>query len=169
MLFRQCGRDGCLLWIWNVVKVLALSIALLFPSFAAGQEFIRGDVNGDGKVSLADMHFLWRLFLLGGDLSGCLNAGDVNDDGCFDLSDPGYLFKTLRAGNYLPPPFPEIGPDPTPNNCTKWPVPWPTDCESYGGRGPLVDGSAKLMVLDAVASGGADNTVDITIGVSCSR
>ncbi len=79
--------------------------------------FLRGDLNGDGDVSLPDvLYSLQYLFLSGASI--CLDAHDVNDSGSIDLADPlyelGYLFL---SGAPPPPPFgptaASCGEDPT--------------------------------------------------------
>ncbi|MGB8657082.1 MAG: dockerin type I domain-containing protein [Candidatus Zixiibacteriota bacterium] len=75
------------------------------------QEFIRGDVDANGVVNAADVSrcFAGPPFL-------CDDAADVNDDGVWNTLDCEYLNNFLAGiGPPPPPPFPQCGPDPTPD------------------------------------------------------
>lgn len=96
---------------WMFVLVL-LSAAPVF-----GQDFIRGDIDADGRLDLSDfVHYIQALndpdlFRL-----ECWDTADVNDDGRITIEDPMYIESALFAQGDLPPaPFPEPGPDPTPD------------------------------------------------------
>jgi CHRD domain len=66
--------------------------------------FIRGDLNGDGVIDLADPILGLGIFM-GGDLPDCEDAADTNDDGRIDISDPvTTLFRLFVGGSPLPPP-----------------------------------------------------------------
>lgn len=99
-------------------------IALLGGTASAGsplpqhQDFLRGDVNQDGSVQVADPIFL--LDALFGGSSGseieCLDTADLNDDELVEISDSVYLLSYLFGGGAAPPaPFgvTGCGPDPT--------------------------------------------------------
>lgn len=79
--------------------------------------FLRGDTDRSGGLNLTDaIHLLNGLFRSGPPPT-CPDAADANDDGTLDISDAvrllGHLF--LGAGP-LPAPFPDAGPDPTPDD-----------------------------------------------------
>jgi hypothetical protein len=75
--------------------------------------FIRGDVNGNGRVSVADPILNLSYQIQGGVLP-CEDAADVDDDGEVNISDPIYsLFNIFDLGPRTPSPFPECGADPT--------------------------------------------------------
>jgi hypothetical protein len=100
-----------------------LFLALVCPCHAADQTFVRGDVNGDGLISISDMqmfnHFVY------GDMTvaapPCLDAVDVNDDGGMDIFDlysvKGSVFQLLFLSwsTVVPEPYPLAGTDPTPD------------------------------------------------------
>ena len=69
--------------------------AFVLSSLGVGhaQEFLRGDTNGDGIVSLADMVQLERSLFGNGGLPTCLEAADVNDDGKVNIVDSVDLVK----------------------------------------------------------------------------
>lgn len=133
------------------------------------QDFIRGDVNGDGRVSLADCHYLSNYLNRDGPPPGCLDAADINDNGefhgtnnearkeLFDLWD--FLWNRSIRGSSLAAPFPDPGPDPTGDSLP---------CDSRVEESPVEDPTARLEVLDVVAAGGHDESriVEITIRLS---
>ncbi|MBI4600992.1 MAG: hypothetical protein HY721_03440, partial [Planctomycetes bacterium] len=83
----------------------------------AAAEFIRGDADMDGRVTISDGFHLARALFVAGVLR-CFDAADYNDDGGLNLSDL-LLFLNwayLAVGSPPGPPFPSKGPDPTPND-----------------------------------------------------
>jgi hypothetical protein len=80
------------------------------------EPFIRGDVNNDGSGDLSDpIHLLGSLFQ-GQPFSFCPISADGNDDGSLDISDVVFLLNTLFTGGSTPSaPWPDCGPDPTPD------------------------------------------------------
>jgi hypothetical protein len=143
------GRHGAL-------SCAAVAGVLLFSGLSlAADSFLRGDANGDGVVSLADVYYVSAHWMDG---LPCDDAGDLDDSGRVFHNDPVFLFSYLFEDG-LPPdaPFPEVGPDPTPDSFPP--------C-SYGGRSPAVDPAAKLEVLDAVAVGGEEVHATIILTLS---
>src|SRR3989344_2042553 len=98
----------------NAGKLGAIAVTSFMPfSYVEGaQEFIRGDVDGDGKITLTDSVKTLNYLFKGGQKPDCEDAMDVNDDGKIDLGDAvhglGYLFK---GGSAPVSPFPERGYD----------------------------------------------------------
>lgn len=81
------------------------------------QLFIRGDVNMDTQVDLADVIFHLDYTFLSGPLPICMDAGDANDDGVSDVSDAIFLlywFFLDGPGPWIP--FPNPGEDFTNDN-----------------------------------------------------
>lgn len=77
--------------------------------------FVRGEVNGDGRVDIGDAIALIGFLFVGGSAPTPPEAGDVNDDDSTDLADSVYLLDFLFRGHPAPPaPFPDSGPDPSP-------------------------------------------------------
>ena len=97
-----------------------LLLGFWYDEGAGGQEFIRGDVNADGMtISMADL-----AACLQGPPFLCDDAADVNDDGILDAADCEYLAEFLTYGYpFPPPPFPDCGTDPTPDElgCADFP------------------------------------------------
>lgn len=86
--------------------------------------FIRGDVNGDGSVSVSDAVELAAIVVGQPDarLPENLDAADVNDDGFLNGGDVTSLTSFLFAGGSSPPPPTGIaGFDPTPDALTSCP------------------------------------------------
>ena len=118
---------------WIVLLVVAsLWLPITVTHAIEIPEFIRGDVNGDGKINITDVTFLMASAKTGYSALHCLDAGDVNDDGGLIVtangaivgpsgpSDSGLLLAWLLALNpvgsentQLPPPFPIFGTDPS--------------------------------------------------------
>ena len=77
------------------------------------REYLRGDVNLDGLINIADVIKITG-YLFHGDTIYCLKAADTNDDGVVDIADAVYLANYLfTSGDEPPPPFNEAGQDPT--------------------------------------------------------
>ncbi len=95
-----------------VVVSNSLGTATADDSFTYG--FIRGDINGDGAVDIADpVDGLDYLFTLG-DAPDCFDALDANDDGINDIGDPIYVLLFLFNMDSPPlAPYPIAGFDPT--------------------------------------------------------
>ncbi|MBN1422888.1 MAG: hypothetical protein JXP34_29190 [Planctomycetes bacterium] len=78
------------------------------------RDFVRGDVDGDGQVTVADCVRLTSAVTGPGPALGCPDAGDVNDDGKVDMNDVTALCLPIGPFDLLPPPV-TLGPDPTPD------------------------------------------------------
>lgn len=108
--------------------LVAIGLLLLLAPLAAGQEFIRGDVDADGTVDgVVDAnHALALLHLPGHPSIDCFWAADANGDGSFDISDALFILNyQLVEGSPVPPaPGPLVcGPQPltTPLSCSGYP------------------------------------------------
>lgn len=78
------------------------------------QRFVRGDVNGDGEVDLADVIRALSFLFLEEPGTSCLDAADIDDGGIVDISDTVGLLSFLFSGGPSPaPPFPDCGVDPS--------------------------------------------------------
>lgn len=80
---------------------------MLKPPLEGESPFIRGDVNQDGNIDLADaisvIMYIWRWFPY---TSPCERAFDANDDGKIDLADAITLLTyVFQNGGPLAPPF----------------------------------------------------------------
>jgi hypothetical protein len=80
-------------------------------------QFIRGDANCDGCVSLRDGYDIAALLFMGVPLPcACPDATDADDNGVVDVADSVYILAFVAAGGPAPPlPFPLCGVDPTPD------------------------------------------------------
>jgi len=65
---------------------------------------IRGDVNHDGGIDVADLTYLVAYLFTGGPPPPCKAEGDVNGDGGIDVADLTYLVAYLFTGGPPPPP-----------------------------------------------------------------
>ncbi|HVR75068.1 MAG TPA: CotH kinase family protein [Planctomycetota bacterium] len=94
---------------------MARTLGIVLKDIPARSPFLRGDVDGDLAVTLADaMTLIWRLFLGGGSLD-CDAAGDTDDSGRVDVADALMILRYVFQGGAQPPaPGPAIcGQDPT--------------------------------------------------------
>jgi len=80
-----------------------------------GPTFIRGDVNLDGEVNIADPIYTLNAMFVGGPLPRCVEAADANDSRDLNIADPVRLLMYLFASSEpLPGPGPSCGLDPDP-------------------------------------------------------
>ena len=83
----------------------------IFPGQIA--HFLRGDMNLDGQIDLADAIDCLAGIFMGGEML-CHDSGDWNDDGAVDVSDPISTLSYLFGGGPAPAlPFPLCGSDPS--------------------------------------------------------
>lgn len=75
-----------------VVGLLVVLVGV--PGAVSGQEFRRGDVEGDGVITVADAEFV-RRFLIGGRSVSCQDAADANDDGSITIGDVLDIFRSV--------------------------------------------------------------------------
>jgi len=138
-------------------SILMIVTAATLP---LGGDFVRGDSNSDGRVSIADVYAgLAYLFWEESPVPECQAATDANDNGDHDITDAAFMLSYLNLGTSPPPPpFPLPGPDPTPDGLP---------CESYGNGSPLSDPAARLEVLPGSTSG-EDGLATVTIALSSS-
>src|SRR5262249_1726577 len=141
--------------------------------------FLRGDANDDGRVSIADAHYISLWGFGGGPPPTCMKAADANDDGSILLvrRDGGYwselntivtdiVCKALSIrGCFDHAPLAESrdapGDDPTPDDLS---------CESYTGSAqPVSDPDAKLEVLEGKCPGGSSALAILKVRISHSR
>ncbi len=72
--------------------------------------YIRGDVNEDGAVDLADAIGLLAYLFQSGSAPGCDAEGDINTDATIDIGDPICVLVYLFTLGHPPhPPFPDCG------------------------------------------------------------
>ena len=77
--------------------------------------FSRGDVTGDGLLSIGDSIAILHFKFLGIPFGECLSAADVNDSGTINTSDAIQLLSFLFLGGTAPMPPRDCGTDPTPD------------------------------------------------------
>ena len=124
-------------------------------------DFVRGDANSDGRVTVADSLFLLGDLFWGTQLS-CEAAGDFDNDERVEFVDAVRILVFVTLGGDPPAaPFPDPGPDTTTD-----PDGHQTSCDSYGGVSPVEDPAARLEVLPALATGGEDVHAVISVAAS---
>jgi hypothetical protein len=84
--------------------------------YVPGAGFVRGDVDAQGDLAINDAILILSILFAEGSMPSCMDRADVNDDGSINIADAVRLLGYLFGGEAdLPPPFPEEGPDPTPD------------------------------------------------------
>jgi hypothetical protein len=136
-------------------------MALTIRSPAA--DFIRGDANADGLVTLADVAVL-NGTLFWGIEPPCRAAADADDNGYIGPEDV-FLLEKFLLGPGGPPvaPYPSSGPDTT---TTGHPEESGNGCETYEGAPPLEDPEASIAIDDVVAAGGEDVHAVIRVSIA---
>src|SRR2546427_11988175 len=88
-----------------IFVILLVSLGATLPLVAV--DFVRGDANSDGRVSIADAHFLLSHVFRGFTSPECMDAGDFTDDEKLNITDSVQLLRYLVLGGSPPPsPFP---------------------------------------------------------------
>ena len=78
--------------------------------------FLRGDCDGDRRVTIGDAVCVLRGLFRGAGTAACERAGDANDDGGLNLADAVAILDFLfRQGAAIALPFPRCGQDATPD------------------------------------------------------
>ncbi|MBN1420998.1 MAG: DUF2341 domain-containing protein [Planctomycetes bacterium] len=87
------------------------------PDDEQGAAFIRGDLDGDGRLGLGDIVANLRCHAGLAPPPRCARILDIDDDGILDLSDAIFGLRYLfESGPPPPQPFPACGRDPTPDS-----------------------------------------------------
>ena len=112
--FRS-GVTGYLITPFALGSELESSACYIRRGEVPGQvpHFLRGDMNSDGFIDIADAIETLEGVFLGG-LLACGDAADWNDDGKVDISDPiGTLTYLFGSGAAPALPYPQCGSDPS--------------------------------------------------------
>jgi len=121
--------------------------------------FQRGDVDGDGRVDIADAVRVLRFLFVGDAGAGlsCLDAADADDSGQVELADGLWILRLLFQGQTaLHDPWRRLGPDFTADGL---------DCSEYPGGHSLSlelfeDSDAVVIVVDRSASVADDGALE---------
>ena len=94
---------------------LLVAVLLCYCSIADAGNFIRGDVNADGRISMVDVVALVHGQFLEDANIACEDSADVDDNGQITVTDIFALIEFIYSagGESLPAPYPTGGPDPT--------------------------------------------------------
>jgi hypothetical protein len=155
------ARKLLVMWVMGCVLTVASPVR--------SADFLRGDVNTDGRVSLSDMIMLMRVIFLDPDRipgeqpQDCQDAQDLDDNGTIDLGDFCRFLEWAYDGPQTAPPapFPELGPDPTDEgNAHTGPDVY--DCNAYELR-PPVPTTDSVRIGEIEAAPGAEIELPIYI------
>ena len=120
----ETGATASLTWddglgsppVANVVVVDGASLIAVFSDGSIAlnpvvtTDFVRGDVNSDSIVNIADAIWIIYELFLNGPQTACPIAADANDDGVADLGDASYIIMYRFSGGAAPAaPFPDCG------------------------------------------------------------
>jgi hypothetical protein len=130
----------------RVVVLLVLMPGFLPPALA-DVSFLRGDINLDGTVSIADtVGFECILFCAALPPLPCFDAADVDDDGRLGITDWVALLTGLfLESDTIAPPFPDVGADPTGDDLA---------CERYETTPPELTADVVALGDVTAAPGG---------------
>jgi hypothetical protein len=82
---------------------MARVVGIQLEDIPAQTRFLRGDVDGNASVDMADaLKLLWFLFL-GGNTLDCADAADADDSGAVEITDAIGVLRYLFAGGPTPP------------------------------------------------------------------
>ncbi len=70
--------------------------------FSAGQQYVCGDADGSGAISISDAVYLINYIFAGGPAPNPLLAGDADCNGLVTISDAVYLINYIFAGGPAP-------------------------------------------------------------------
>lgn len=87
----------------NVLKQVLLVIFIIISFQASANETIKGDVNNDGEVNIADVNFIINQIL--SEYLPIHLYGDVNEDGEVNIADVNVVINIILGNNYEPPEF----------------------------------------------------------------
>ncbi|MBI4605939.1 MAG: hypothetical protein HY721_28580 [Planctomycetes bacterium] len=118
------------------------------------QEFLRGDVNADGRDSVSDSLMIRRWLFNGDRAPPCHDAADADDSGRLDITDQVRILTNIFRGDRIPPPYPSAGTDPTSDDL---------DCASYEVEEPLQT-QDRVRIGEVSAAPGSE--VDIPVFVT---
>ena len=141
----------------KTIATTVLCFLIGTPPIAAA-DFLRGDANRDGHVSVADGYALLAYLFRDGSGRDCLDALDANDDGSVNLVDAiGVLTYGTAAAPPPCPPFPDPGEDPTDDELA---------CDDFAIEDRSVeDPTARLEILGGTVD---DSRVELVVGLASS-
>ena len=115
---REAERFGLAVRITDTTgRALVVDLSGFAVCENSERPFLRGDINGDGRINLTDVVALLRVLNDTDPVPSCADALDVNDDGSIDAGDRDHLSDFVGGSvSSLPDPFPEPGIDPSGDN-----------------------------------------------------
>jgi hypothetical protein len=140
--------------------VIAFLLSTPQGSIVLAVDFIRGDANGDGVVTISDSQAILERTYRQLQPRDCQAAFDTTFDGRINLTDGVFLLNYFYLGGpEIPSPFPEMGPAPDGSAL---------GCAEYGGGAPLEDPRARLALLSASTPGGTAGKATLLFGIASS-
>ncbi len=138
--------------------LLAVGLALTATA-QADTEFIRGDANGDGRLSAADGHYALTHLFREPFEPACLDALDFERDGHVNISDAIRMLNYVSRGGPHPcAPFPDLG-----TTAEDSPT---SGCEQYGSDETISDSTAAIEVRTRPAAEAGKTVFEIYLSSS---
>ena len=107
--YKGAAGVGAELWWWAIDDVMVTA-----ETTGGGEQFVRGDVNDDGNVNIADAISILSYLFAGAEPPSCVKSADTNDDSQVNIADAIFVLGYLFGGGPDPAaPFGECGTDPT--------------------------------------------------------
>ena len=158
----SCSGGPAVAPILRLGSTLAFLAVIALPRVSLGDvNFIRGDANGDGRISISDAYRIVMWWWGELELPQCRDAADADDNGRLEGQDIAYIVQAqFSGGTSIPPPFPEPGQDPTDD------LDGTLGCDAYGGGEGREDPAFELKVLDGVAQGGDESVAFFQIALT---
>jgi hypothetical protein len=131
---------------------------------AGCREFLRGDFNVDGQVSLSDVIAIRRWLFSGKGTPSCKDAGDATDNESLSITD---MVAILRPALMTPDwpdllPAPLTSPGPDPSYAGDDPEARPMGCRAYDVA-PPAQGNASITFGAAVAGPGEEVEIPVLL------
>ena len=107
-------NDGFAIPVFFQINTCIYDGLIIVADAQTGTNFVRGDVNQDSTIDIADPVSMLNIIFGVTPGFSCFDAIDANDDGDANIADPVYLLANLFSGGNPPSaPFPNCGVDPT--------------------------------------------------------
>lgn len=85
----------------DVIQIYVLTQSVVTPRME-GVKFLRGDLDGDSRITLVDLRLLDSYIRFGGAIPGTMDSADLNRDGMITKTDFDLLARTLPAAPRTP-------------------------------------------------------------------
>ncbi len=143
----------------------SLSLTAAPDEVSAQTEFLRGDANSDGVVSISDAIMIRRFLFSAARPPACMDAGDVNDDGTLNIADQITVLVQFFPNNpsegwnqLIAAPYPAPGTDTTDDNldCASGDIEPPAATDDLIDLGDIVAAPGQEVEIPVFLSSSVD-------------